>query len=369
VHRLLAAAVVAIIMMGLSACSSTQDGSAGSAASPASSATSTPSGSPAAEAGGAAASRPSAAPAAPSPDAEPQEFSQVVGKVNGRPLYRAFYEQNLDYIRSRIPIGGRAQNTEMYLNAPFNALERLVDDELIDQEARREGMAASDAEVQAEYDRAAKAAGGERYFLVNLQAQHISKKMAIEGMRKRLTVDRYTKEKLEAGITVSDDDAVAYYNGDLSKYKSELWIKVFHILVRCRRDAPSNEVESARKRIEKILANIRAGEPFETMAREFSEDKTANLGGSIGFLKSGVTYPEFDAVAFSLQPGQVSDPVRTEVGFHIIKVQERRGGELKPFEEVKDDCKMRAMTAKQAAVLEAALSRLRASADIERLIQ
>jgi len=229
-------------------------------------------------------------------------------------------------------------------------------------------MAASDAEVQAEYDRATKAAGGERYLLVKLQSQHISKQMAIEGMRKRLTVDRYSKEKLEAGITVSDDDAVAYYNEHLSKYTSELWIKVFHILVRCGRNAPSNEVEVAHQRIEKILANIRAGEPFEAMARKFSEDKTANLGGSIGFLKSGVTYTEFDAVAFALQPGQVSEPVRTDVGFHIIMVRERRGGQLKSFDEVKDDCKMRAMTTKQAAVLEAVLKRLRDSADIERLI-
>ena len=177
VRRLHAAALIAIFMTGLSACSSSQDGSADSAASPAS--TSPPGPSSGVEGAPTAASSPPRTPAPPSPDAGPEEFSQVIAKVNGRPLYRAFYEQNLSYIRSRIPIGGRAHHTEMYLKAPSDALERLVDDELIYQEALREGMSASDAEVQAEYDRAAKAAGGERYFLVSLQSQHISKKMAI----------------------------------------------------------------------------------------------------------------------------------------------------------------------------------------------
>ena len=122
--------------------------------------------------------------------------------------------------------------------------------------------------------------------------------------------------------------------------------------------------DKARRRAEKLLANIRAGESFESLAKEYSEDSSSLLGGAVGLVKRGATYPEFDAVMFTMKPGEVSDVIRTKDGFHILRVTEHRGGEVKPFESVKEICRNAVMTKKQAEMVAQVTAGLRSTASI-----
>jgi hypothetical protein len=92
----------------------------------------------------------------------------------------------------------------------------------------------------------------------------------------------------------------------------------------------------APKKIEAAQARINAGEAFETVAAEVSEDPSKRKGGDLGFLKRDDMIESFANVAFALKPGQVSKPVRTEFGWHLIKLEEIKVGEAQPFDEVKD---------------------------------
>ncbi|HZI92949.1 MAG TPA: peptidylprolyl isomerase [Patescibacteria group bacterium] len=312
-------------------------------------------------AAGSAATPPAAQAATPPPE---EHLSSVVAEVNGRPLYRAFYDQSLNFMRNRLNAGQDATTVERYLNAKFDALDRLVDDELIYQEAQNEGIAVTEANVQEEFKRACAGSGGEERFLSIMRQQGISKFDALEGIRRRLTINRFMKEKVTAGMTATDEEALGFYNANLQKFTPELWVKLFQITVLCPRNAPTARTEQARARAVKILANIRAGEPFEAMAKEFSEDRSASVGGNTGFVKRGATYPEFDAVIFTMKPGEVSEVLRTDSGFHIVKVVERRGGTPVPFENSKEECRRAILAQKQADAVRSIASRLRASAKI-----
>ncbi len=290
---------------------------------------------------------------------------RIVARVNGTPLYRGFYDQILQYRREALQKRKGGDSVEAYLNARFDALESLVNDELIYQHARSRGMIATDRELQGEMERLARAAKGEAALLRSFQALGIDRDLAFEGIRKRLTVDKFIEQELAAGLEITDAQLIAYYNEHIDRFTPELWVKVSHILIRCERSAPADEVEEALSRATRILANIRSGQAFERLAREFSEDRSAALGGSIGLIKRGATYAEFEAVAFTLQPGEVSEPVRTDVGFHLIRVSERRGGVPKRFEDAREDCRLGVLSRQKATLIRGLVDRLRPQATIE----
>ncbi len=294
-----------------------------------------------------------------------KHFTEVVATVNGQPLYMSLYEQTLDYIRARLSADTRSADVERYLRARDEALDMIVNDELLYQEAQRQGLQAPDEDVAAEYMRVTRDAGGERAFLARMESQRVTRFEAIEGIRKRMTIDRYVQRSIGAGLMASDAEALEYYNTHLDRFTPDLWVKAAHILIRLPASPDAGQVQRARERAEKILANIRAGRPFESMAREFSEDGSAESGGELGFIKKGSGPPEFEPVLFSMKPGEVSEPVRTSEGFHILKVIEKKGGTPRDFAEVKEDCRKAVLAGKQAEAIQNVVSRLRASADIE----
>jgi peptidyl-prolyl cis-trans isomerase D len=111
-----------------------------------------------------------------------------------------------------------------------------------------------------------------------------------------------------------------------------------HILLRLGQDASEEEVAAAEERARAALERIRAGEEFAAVASELSEDPGSSAaGGDLGFFRRGQMVEAFDAVAFSLEPGTVSEPVRTEYGLHIIRVEARKPAEHHSYEEVRDD--------------------------------
>ena len=299
-------------------------------------------------------------------DAPEVHYTSVIAEVNGRRIYRCLYDKSLNFIRDRLPAGGSAGAIELYINARVDALNRLVDDELIAQQAAKEGRMPGDEEVRAQYAEMVRRAGGEEKLLKLLRAEGMSKWEAIDGIRRKLAVDRFVKERVAPVQSVTDDEMLQYYNRNLHKFTPDLWVKLYQILILCPPDATPDRAEAARNRALKILANLRAGAPFDRLAREFSEDsESSRRGGSLGFVKQGVLQDVVDAVAFSIAPNQPSDVVRSSEGFHILLVTERHGGTVKPYEEVKELCRKGLMTMKQAGAIEDLTTRLREDAKIE----
>src|SRR5262249_33420229 len=97
------------------------------------------------------------------------------------------------------------------------------------------------------------------------------------------------------------------------------------------------EVDEIKKKAEDVLKQVKKGAKFDDLAKKYSEDPgSKEKGGDLGWLVQGQTVPEFEKAAFSLQPGAVSDLVKTQYGFHIIKVLEKETAHTKPFDEVKE---------------------------------
>ena len=152
--------------------------------------------------------------------------------------------------------------------------------------------------------------------------------------------------KLRQSVQISDDDLKIRYQQDIQQYQVPNRVHAEHILFMTV-GKPDAEVDEIKKKAEDILKQVKKGAKFDELAKKYSEDPgSKEKGGDLGWLVQGQTVPEFEKAAFSLQPGAVSDLVKTQYGFHIIKVLEKETAHTKPFDEVKDSIRAPLMLTK-----------------------
>ena len=135
---------------------------------------------------------------------------------------------------------------------------------------------------------------------------------------------------------VTDAQAQQYYNQHLKDYSVPDQVRVRHILISVPKGADAKTDAAAKAKAEDILKQLHGGADFATLAKKDSDDPGSKpMGGELGFLQHGVTVPEFDKAAFALSPGQISEPVKTQFGYHIIQTEEKQTAHTKPFNDVK----------------------------------
>jgi len=147
--------------------------------------------------------------------------------------------------------------------------------------------------------------------------------------------------KLAAGEQVSPSELLSYYNQHKNEFQQQEEIKASHMLIKTEA-GPDGKVSAAadaaaRKKAEDILKKLRAGANFEELAKKESDDKASAInGGSLGFFQRGSMVPEFEKAAFSLNKGQISDLVKTQYGYHIIRVDDKHQAGTPSIEQVKE---------------------------------
>jgi peptidyl-prolyl cis-trans isomerase D len=152
--------------------------------------------------------------------------------------------------------------------------------------------------------------------------------------------------QIRQSTQISDDELKVQYQQDIQQYQVPNRVHVQHILLMTvgKTDA---EIEEVHQKAEDVLKQAKKGAKFDELAKKYSEDPgTKDKGGDLGFITQGQTVPEFEKTAFSQPVGSISDLVKTQYGFHIIKVLEKETAHTKPFEEVEDSIKAPLMLSK-----------------------
>lgn len=224
--------------------------------------------------------------------AETVEATEVVATYAGKKLTSAQIVSEIE----RLPGPSRA-----YLSAPDRKrqfVENMILNDLLFAEGQKQGYD-TDPEIERQ----------------------------VADMRKRLVVQRLMRE-YQKPPEITDADAQKYYDDNPNLY-STTQIKAAHILVKDEAQA-----KAIREQVMKDPSK------FAEIAKEQSTDKTSGAkGGDLGKFGQGRMVPEFEKVAFALKPGEISEVVKTQYGFHVITVTEREDGERKPFEQVKEQIK------------------------------
>jgi peptidyl-prolyl cis-trans isomerase D len=162
----------------------------------------------------------------------------------------------------------------------------------------------------------------------------------------------------EGKATVTEAEVQRQYNDHLDQYRMPDRVRVRHILIRTPAAGPDGKtdakaVDEARAKAQDVLKQVKAGGNFAELAKKYSQDPgSAEKGGELGWAQRGGFVPEFDKVAFSLNPGQISDLVQSPFGFHIIQGEEKEVARVKPLAELRDEIEKTLKAQKAGTVLD-----------------
>lgn len=174
----------------------------------------------------------------------------------------------------------------------------------------------------------------------------------IEEAKKKILIARLLKDEVNEAVEVSDEEVEEFYLGNPARYMTPEIIRASHILLLNKEDA------------EAAMRELDNGTPFEDVARAKSVDPTAQNGGDIGYFPRGQLMPAFENACYMLEVGQVSDIVRTKLGYHIIKLTDRREPVLRPLEQVSDSIRSGLVARKRREAFKELLSELKESTEV-----
>jgi peptidyl-prolyl cis-trans isomerase C len=280
-------------------------------------------------------------PQAPAPAAQPmpEKLPEVIARVNGEPVSKYDYERLI-------------KNLEMSANQPLsmvpadrrneimrNALNQLVTYTVLMQEARSRKITVTDAEVDQNLKQMRSQFPNEEAFTKALA----DRGMTLDKLKSDAKVDMSISKMMEAELATvpppTDVQLREFYDKNPDKFKQDEAVRASHILFRVAENADEATKKKALEQAQTVLKQARAGADFAELAKKYSADGSAQQGGDLNFFTKGQMVPQFDQVAFALKPGQISDIVTTQFGYHIIKVTDRRPASTVPFEQVSDKIK------------------------------
>ncbi len=183
----------------------------------------------------------------------------------------------------------------------------------------------------------------------------------IEDIMNAVLAQEFLQREIEGKVKITDDEIETYYKGHEEEFTNPESAKARHILLKVPEGADEKawkEAESKAKDIKKKLEN---GEDFAELAKKYSDDPgSKNKGGDLGFFTKGRMVPEFESAAFSLKPGELSDPVKTNFGYHIIEVQEKKAASTKTLAAVQAQIRQKLQGEKQQQLQDELIEKLKA---------
>ncbi len=164
--------------------------------------------------------------------------------------------------------------------------------------------------------------------------------MSLDQLKSDAQIDMSITKMIDAEVATlpgpSDADAREFYDKNPDKFKQDESVRASHILFRLDEKATDADKKKVLALAESVLKQAKNGGDFAELAKKHSADGSAAQGGDLNFFSRGQMVPAFEEAAFALQPGQISDIVTTQFGYHIIKVTERKPATTVAFEEVRD---------------------------------
>ena len=294
-------------------------------------------------------------------------FPAVVAEVNGKPVLGRDLERVVQGQLADIGNPEWSSLREDYRGQLVMAsLTSLISAKLIYQKATAAGVKATDAEVQAEMQKLVKSFKSDADMNIALANQHTDRATLEKDLYRDIAIKKYVDENVNKKVVVTQDELAKYYSEHPAEFQHPDIVRTSHILIIPAGSAPDQDT-AAKQRAEALLARVKKGEDFASLARQNSMDGSASQGGDIGFASKEALAPEYAEVAFSLPIGGMQI-VKTQYGYHVVKVTEKKKEGLSTLAEVKDQLTEFLKNQKSEAELTKLVNQLRDQGKVEILI-
>lgn len=283
-----------------------------------------------------------------------QRGTGIAATVNGEVIYASQLDREIAAIARQYQIDlkseqGRKQKTEI----SRVILDQMIEQRLILQQARQLGALATEAQIDQALSNIKANFPSETEFQFALDQRGLTLADLRDRLRTNLTVQNLQAQVSSA--TVSDAEIQKYYQDHRSEYDQAEQVHVRHILVESEAEARL------------VLARLNRGEKFEDVARQLSKDPgSKEQGGDLGWISRGQLVPEFEKAAFALQPKALSNAIKTQYGYHIIQLIERKAARPSTLDQVREQIRRQLVVKKQEADFQNWLKQVKKEARITR---
>lgn len=274
--------------------------------------------------------------------------SPVLLRVDGREVTLEQFHK--EFSGSQPPEQKLSEDERNEMERAF--LAQMIDRELALSEADRLGIVITLPEIEAAITET-RSEYPEGTFESALRERGTNLKEWSEGLRRNLLMEKIIAQTVYSKIFVSDEEIQTYFKENRAEYDRPDQVRARQLVV-------ASEEEG-----KKVLGMLRQGDPFAEVARQFSMSPDAEKGGDLGFFGRGEMPAEFDAVVFKLTPGRLSDLIKSEYGYHVFLVEEKRKAHQLSLDEAREDILQHLTHVKQASGHHQWLQDLRIRASIE----
>jgi peptidyl-prolyl cis-trans isomerase SurA len=258
--------------------------------------------------------------------------NRIVASVDGDPI--TLYELNkfISDKSSQVPNMRGISNKD--------ALQALITEKLVEKEIVARGIRIRDEDIDHYIDRIKQQNHiDDEQLREALKQQGLDYAQYRQQIRGEIEKVQLLNKEIRAKVTISPEDVSRYYEAHKKDYERPGVIKVRQITLRLDPDAPEPIATAVMDRMEDIRKRLVKGEDFATLAKQVSEDPLAAEGGDLGELQPSKLLPEFEGPLSKMKEGEISEPIRTKMGVHLVKLEKRIAEVYQPESEVAADIK------------------------------
>jgi len=266
--------------------------------------------------------------------AAPPPAQDAAAQVNGKKI--TYQELNGEFLaRTRVPFD-KVQDDPQAQQARKELLQQLIDGELVLEQAERQKVTVTPQSVDEQVKSIRARFPSDEAFTQALGASGLTPEGLKANIKKGMLRQQILNKEVLEKVAVSPKEVETFFNEHKDTYVQEEAVHARHILIKVAPDASPEDDQKAKERAKAVLAKAKKGEDFSKLAAQYSEDSSKDSGGDLGYFGRGRMVKPFEEAAFALKAGQISDPVRSQFGYHIIKVEARREAKRLSLAEAKE---------------------------------
>ena len=308
--------------------------------------------------------KPAEGEATPAPAAaKPIELPEVVAIVNGKEIKREELEKIFQAAVQQTGMDPANLSSEQQLGGYTQLLNDLIERQLLLEAAA--GVKVTDADVDAEIKKFKSQFPDEAVFEAQMKQAGMNEEKLKTDVREELRIRGYMQSQIKTP-EVTPEQAKSFYESNQKEFERPETVKASHILFMVDPDAPAEVVKEKEEAAKKAAVRAKKGEDFTTLAKELSEEPGAKeSGGDLGFFPKDRMVPEFANAAFQQKIDEIGEPVKTQFGWHVIKVTDKKDAGTVPFDEVKDQISAYLKSTGQREAVQGVMKNLKDSAKVE----
>ncbi len=285
--------------------------------------------------------------------------------VNGTAIPYADFERELDMYTRRLQSQGMTIPDNLKGQVKKEVVDELISRDLMYQEAQKKKIKLEKDYVKNEIAKIKQRFPDQKQFEMRMAQMGMTEPLLEQQIARIGLIRALIDKEVTSKIKITDKEAKKFYDENPKYFTRPEEVHAQHILIKLDKDADDKAKAAAQKKLTELKKKAEKGEDFGELAKANSQGPSAPKGGDLGFFSKGKMVPPFEKAAFALKPGEISDPIETKFGYHLIKVIEVREPESKSFDSVKDKIIENLRNQKAQAEVKKYVEGLRKKAKIE----